>query len=50
MSELSSPSPQIDSYRFGRIVIDGVLPTKAVILLPGRVIGGWWRQEVMPCT
>jgi len=45
MSEASSRSPKIDAYRFGRIVIDGVLHTKDVILLPGRVIAGWWRQE-----
>jgi hypothetical protein len=39
------PIPHIDSYKFGNIVIDGQAHTKDVILLPDRVIGGWWRQE-----
>ena len=38
-------TPQIDTYQFGKIVIDGQEHTKDVILLPDRVIGGWWRQE-----
>jgi hypothetical protein len=38
-------TPQIDTYQFGKIVIDGQVHTKDVILLPDRVIGGWWRQE-----
>jgi hypothetical protein len=37
--------PHIDSYRFGSITIDGETYTKDVIILPGRVIRGWWRQE-----
>ena len=37
--------PRIDSYRFGRIVIDGEPHSKDVILLPDRVIPRWWRQE-----
>lgn len=37
--------PKIDSYRFGKIVIDGQVYTKDVILLPDRVVGGWWRKE-----
>jgi hypothetical protein len=37
--------PHIDSYEFGKIVIDGQLHTKDVILLPDQVIGGWRRQE-----
>jgi hypothetical protein len=36
---------RIDSYRFGQIVIDGKKHHKDVIILPGRVIGGWWRKE-----
>ena len=35
----------IESYRFGRIVIDGQVHAKDVVILPERVIGGWWRQE-----
>jgi hypothetical protein len=38
-------TPHIDNYQFGKIVIDGQVHTKDVILLPDRVIGGWWRQE-----
>jgi hypothetical protein len=36
---------KIESYQFGRIVIDGQAHHKDVIILPGRVIGGWWRKE-----
>ena len=38
-------TPNVDSYRFGRIVIDGKPHTKDVIILPDRVIEGWWRKE-----
>ena len=37
--------PEIQSYHFGCIVIDGETHTKDVIILPDRVIGSWWRQE-----
>jgi hypothetical protein len=37
--------PEIRSYHFGCIVIDGETHTKDVIILPDRVIGSWWRQE-----
>ena len=37
--------PEIQSYRFGCIVIDGVTFTKDLIILPDRVIENWWRQE-----
>ena len=37
--------PKIDTYNFGRIVIDGETYTKDVIVLPEQVIGGWWRKE-----
>jgi len=35
----------IDTYSFGRIVIDGEVFTDDVIVLPGRVESGWWRKE-----
>jgi len=35
----------IDSYDFGRIVIDGKKYTSDVIIFPNRVMGGWWRKE-----
>jgi hypothetical protein len=38
-------APHIGSYRFGQIVIDGQAHRKDVIILPDRVIGGWWRRE-----
>ena len=44
-TEVIMSSPKIDSYRFGRVVIDGETHTKDVIILPKRVIGGWWRME-----
>ena len=38
-------TPNIDSYRFGQIVIDGQTHNKDVIIFPTRVLGGWWRGE-----
>ena len=38
-------SPQIDSYRFGQIVVDGQVYTKDIIILPQRVIPNWWRRS-----
>ncbi len=35
----------IDSYGFGRIVIDGASYTSDVIVYPDRVDGSWWRKE-----
>jgi hypothetical protein len=35
----------IDSYDFGRIVIDGRTYTSDVIVFPNRVKGNWWRRE-----
>jgi len=35
----------IDSYDFGRIVIDGRTYTSDVIVFPNRVKDGWWRRE-----
>ncbi|HWB72833.1 MAG TPA: MTH938/NDUFAF3 family protein [Egibacteraceae bacterium] len=37
--------PEISDYRFGRIVIDGQEHSNDVIVLPDRVVAGWWRQE-----
>jgi hypothetical protein len=36
---------KIDSYSFGRIVIDGKTYTTDVIIYPGRVDASWWRKE-----
>lgn len=38
-------TPKIESYDFGHIVIDGKTHDKDVIILPGEVIGNWWRDE-----
>ena len=35
----------IDSYSFGRIVIDGRRYTNDVIVFPNRVMDNWWRKE-----
>jgi hypothetical protein len=37
--------PQIESYEFGRMVIDGRTYTQDLIILPERIVDGWWRQE-----
>ena len=36
---------KIDSYRFGRIVIDGKVHTSDVIIYPENVNSSWWRRE-----
>ncbi len=45
MGEGRDSKQMIDSYRFGRIVVDGVEYTRDLIILPERVEGGWWREE-----
>ncbi len=35
----------IESYTFGRIVIDGKTYTHDVIISPEEVYGSWWRKE-----
>jgi hypothetical protein len=37
--------PKIESYEFGRIVIDGQPYQADLILLPERILDGWWRKE-----
>lgn len=36
---------KIDSYSFGRIVINGKTYTSDVIIYPARVDDSWWRRE-----
>jgi hypothetical protein len=36
-------APHVDSYRFGRIVVNGTAYRHDVILLPDRVEHPWWR-------
>lgn len=38
-------SPFIEEYRFGRIVIDGQVYVKDVIILPDQVHPNWWRAD-----
>jgi len=35
----------INSYDFGRIVIDGTAFTTDVIIFPDRVMDEWWRKD-----
>jgi len=35
----------IESYDFGRIVIDGVVYTSDVIIMGNKVAANWWRSE-----
>ncbi|MBI4685160.1 MAG: hypothetical protein HY755_08160 [Nitrospirae bacterium] len=35
----------IDSYSFGKIVINSKTYTSDVIMYPGRVDSSWWRKE-----
>jgi len=37
--------PRIEHCRFGTITVDGQRYTRDLIILPERVIGGWWRRE-----
>jgi hypothetical protein len=37
--------PRIEGYAFGRVLVDGEEHTKDVIVLPDRVVGGWWRRQ-----
>jgi len=41
---LSNP-PEIQAYRFGRIVIDGVVYNRDVIIFPDRVRSNWRRRD-----
>ncbi|NIR86277.1 hypothetical protein GWO13_01395 [Candidatus Bathyarchaeota archaeon] len=35
----------IESYDFGRIVVDGETHINDLIIFPDHVDGGWWRKE-----
>jgi hypothetical protein len=36
---------KLEHYSFGRIVVDGQEHTRDLIVLPGRVLPNWWRQQ-----
>ncbi|MGD2104428.1 MAG: Mth938-like domain-containing protein [Anaerolineae bacterium] len=38
-------TPKVESYRFGKMVVDGRRHTNDLILLPDRVISNWWRER-----
>jgi hypothetical protein len=38
-------TPTIESYRFGKIVIDGETYPKDVIIFPEGVKPNWWREQ-----
>ncbi len=42
---MSKAVPNIESYEFGRVEIDGKAYTADVIVTPDGVIAGWWRKE-----
>jgi hypothetical protein len=37
--------PRIEGYRFGYVLVDGEEHTRDVIVLPERVLTGWWRAD-----
>lgn len=38
-------APEVESYRFGHMVVDGEEHTNDLILLPDRLISNWWRDQ-----
>lgn len=38
-------APRIEDYRFGTIVVDGQAYGQDLIILPNRILSGWWRHE-----
>jgi hypothetical protein len=36
---------RIEGYRFGHVVVDGEEQTRDLIVLPDRVLRGWWRTD-----
>jgi hypothetical protein len=37
--------PRLSDYEFGRIKVDGAEHTRDLIVLPDRVVAGWWRRD-----
>jgi hypothetical protein len=37
--------PEIQSYRFGQMVVDGQAHARDLILLPDRLVTNWWRKD-----
>ena len=38
-------APEIQTYQFGQMSVDGKLHTQDLILLPDRVVAKWWRKD-----
>lgn len=36
---------ELRDYTFGSLTVDGERHTRDLIVLPGRVVGDWWRRE-----
>ena len=36
---------RLEHYSFGRITVDGQEQTRDLIVLPGRMVTGWWRRD-----
>ena len=36
---------RLESYRFGRVTVDGSEETRDLIVLPDRVVTNWWRRD-----
>ena len=36
---------RIERYSFGHLTVDGCEETRDVIVLPERVVRGWWRKD-----
>jgi hypothetical protein len=36
---------KLERYEFGQVVVDGRPETRDLIVLPHRVVRGWWRAE-----
>jgi hypothetical protein len=36
---------RIEGYEFGRVLVDGEEHRRDLIVLPNRVVRGWWRRD-----
>jgi hypothetical protein len=36
---------RVEGYRFGRVLVDGEEHTRDLIVLPYKVVPGWWRRD-----
>ncbi len=38
-------NPRVESYHFGQVTVAGQTHDRDVIILPDRVLSGWWRRN-----